>query len=292
MFRAVPRTVGTMFSICKHLSSDWCGSIRLVPSRCHGHSYVFDFVFSDKSSKVTAFLAETAESVLALKAKLEEATVIVAGLTADNLNAGKAEVLSMLREGVPQADESFGKLVMAAKDASVLEGVESEEVLGLSAAQVKAIKAKYEKKKEPKPKQLPATVSQQLQQLQQQQALLQQHMAALAFPGMGLGLPPPVAAMPRLLPDKERYPCRACRVRGHWKANGQCEPEDIQAHFARISSQVIPGQLTLPAPPGHRPILILILINRGIRRSLSSQGQDSGKFGFGRRSLSQTRRRR
>ena len=71
-----------------------------------------------------------------------------------------------------------------------------------------------------------------------------------AVAAQGLSLPQPVSASPR-----ERYPCHGCGVRGHWKGDGSCKPEDVRAHIARLSAMIAgqggqTGQLALPPPTG------------------------------------------
>jgi len=62
--------------------------------------------------------------------------------------------------------------------------------------------------------------------------------------------PSPVSAMAQRERDRARFPCRACGVRGHWRADGKCKPEDVRAYMARLATLPIPGQLALPGPSG------------------------------------------
>jgi len=58
-------------------------------------------------------------------------------------------------------------------------------------------------------------------------------------------LPTPVPAAPD--GGRYRFPCKACGVKGHWKNEGQCKPEDLQANIAKIVA-MLPARLALPAP--------------------------------------------
>ena len=47
---------------------------------------------------------------------------------------------------------------------------------------------------------------------------------------------------------RQRYPCHLCGVRGHWRADNACRPEDVRANLARLAAMIPAGQLALPAP--------------------------------------------
>jgi hypothetical protein len=72
----------------------------------------------------------------------------------------------------------------------------------------------------------------------------------------GMYLPQPVPASPAASP-RERYPCHACGIRGHWKGDGICRQEDVRAHIARLSAMISGGQLALPPPTGMSQIVIM-----------------------------------
>ena len=48
---------------------------------------------------------------------------------------------------------------------------------------------------------------------------------------------------------RQTFPCHTCNVRGHWKNDGACRPEDVRANLARLAAMLGP-QLALPAPDG------------------------------------------
>jgi len=77
---------------------------------------------------------------------------------------------------------------------------------------------------------------------------MQQRQFIQPYPPYGF-MPQPVPAFNRPVSDKERYPCRACGVRGHWRNDGKCKPEDVQAHLAKLAAAVPSPMLSLPAPP-------------------------------------------
>jgi len=126
----------------------------------------------DRSIKSKCFLAEMAEAVLNLQALLEDTTIVtsqipVAAAAEPNRNASVAA----LRTASTTAAEIAGKISMAAQYdcAAVAETVSAgAKIPGLSAAQVKAIKANYVKRKEPTKKKGKSATATRLDLLQRQ----------------------------------------------------------------------------------------------------------------------------
>jgi len=105
-----------------------------------------NLVGADRSSAVTRLLAEAAEASLDLQAVIENATVAAAGITAANVDDQRAATLASLRQAHPAVAEIAGRLLMAARFdcASVMDVVSTADTIpGMTAAQVKAIRAKY-----------------------------------------------------------------------------------------------------------------------------------------------------
>jgi hypothetical protein len=52
--------------------------------------------------------------------------------------------------------------------------------------------------------------------------------------------------MPRV--RKALYACHACNVKGHWKGDRKCRPEDLRAHLACLLALVHQAAVDPPAP--------------------------------------------
>jgi hypothetical protein len=78
----------------------------------------------------------------------------------------------------------------------------------------------------------------------------QQYAAASAAASTLLSLPARPAPVPVPRDGKSLYACHACNVKGHWKGDGKCRPEDVRADLTRLSA------LVHPAPTGTELIFI------------------------------------
>jgi hypothetical protein len=76
--------------------------------------------------------------------------------------------------------------------------------------------------------------------------------AAAATGGAAPPLPRPISAA------RYRFPCDACGVRGHWKSENKCNPEDVKNFALYLANTPLPATAAapastlpaLPAPPG------------------------------------------
>ena len=198
-----------------------------------------------RMSGVASFLADLADSVFELQCQMEDVTLAtVASQAQDATPDQKAEVLRLLRTAVPAAQEIFGKVYLAARTdcSSVVEAMSvDEDIPGVSAAQLKAVKDFHAKK-----------TQQKQQESLRIKGLQRQVEAASAAAAKLSGMPQPVPAAKASVLGKDRYPCTACNKVGHWRDDGQCNPADIQANVERLAALLRPcGRLALAAPqPG------------------------------------------
>jgi hypothetical protein len=74
------------------------------------------------------------------------------------------------------------------------------------------------------------------------------HQQYAAAPAAASSLPSLPVPAPR--DEKSLYACHACNVKGHWKGDGKCRPEDVHAHLARLSALVHRAGVEEPPAPG------------------------------------------
>ena len=103
-----------------------------------------------RTSDVASFLADMAHHVLNLQMRLEDTLLLAESIVADASSVQqKDDTMLSLRAVVPAVQELYGKIYMAAITdcASVVETMQvPEDVPGLTAAQVKAIKERHAKR--------------------------------------------------------------------------------------------------------------------------------------------------
>lgn len=192
----------------------------------------------DKSSQVTAFLAEMADSVLDSQHREEDLvlllkTVILPDTATAASKAALPRALAAARRNRQELAADFSKLIMAARYdcSSVNQAMLGEEGLeGISAAQVKAIREAYTKGRSNFRGQRSSGERSSFQRQSDALSAATQNLAAVQLAPRQL--PTPVSAAPDA--GKYRFPCTACNVRGHWKNEGKCRPEDLQANIAAI----------------------------------------------------------
>jgi hypothetical protein len=219
-----------------------------------------------KVTDTAAFLAASATMLLDMQDSLEDGADIVQRLEdEDDLLQAQRSAAALFTNSLAITNELFSKLVLAARYdcAAVQTTMDSEEPLpGVTPAVVKAIKAAHaarvdaEKKlRESKAKgsgggwrnsyATMATVAAAAGGSQPPQPP-QSHASSSHRMDLPLPLPQPVPAVSA----RERYPCHNCGMRGHWRADNVCRPEDVRAHIARLSAMISGGQLALPSPSG------------------------------------------
>jgi len=215
-----------------------------------------------RPNDTAVFLVGATNLLLDLQDALEDGATLIQGMTvAAAEQPAQANALAKFNSGVTIANELFSKLVLAIRYdcTSVQQTMDTEEPLpGVTPATVRAIRNTYttrveaeRKLKEAKPKGFRNPFSNPYTALNAAVAAAggssgQQSAAA----SQALSLPQPVPAGN----PKEKYACHACGIRGHWKGDATCRPEDVRAHIARLTALISSqgSQLALPAPSGSK----------------------------------------
>jgi len=208
----------------------------------------------DRTSQVTAFLAETADAVLDGQFKAEDQVILLKQVVLPDTatQASKTALQESLDAARTQAKELaalFSKLLMAARYdcTAVMTAMSTDEDLaGLTAAQIKAIKTNYSGRK-----QEGRFRGRQDRRPEQRQSdiLADATRNLLVLQAAGASKPQLPTPVPASQDGRYRYACKACGVKGHWKNEGLCKPEDLQANIAKIVA-MLPARLALPAPSG------------------------------------------
>ena len=166
---------------------------------------------------------------------------------AQNPDALTATAVAGLRHGLADSADLFGRLVMAARFGctAVNEAMQNEEhVPGVAPAVMRAVRAAHTARLEAERRTREAAARAAAQPRRpnyyggsssgSQQAATQQQQAA-----------PTQQRDPRQV-----FPCHVCNVKGHWKGDNACRPEDIRTNIARLAAMVGPPQLALPEHDG------------------------------------------
>jgi hypothetical protein len=187
--------------------------------------------------------------LLTLPRGAEDALLTLATLPdADATREAVASIRADLRGVLNTSATLFGRVLLAASyDTALINEVmvAEEPIPGVSLAQLRAIHAQSAALKEESGRK--ATRESTQVRLRRQQFAAASATAASLPPAGQLALPAPV---PAPHDGKAVYACHACNVKGHWKGDGKCRPEDVRAHLARLSTLVGSGALREPATPG------------------------------------------
>jgi hypothetical protein len=218
-----------------------------------------------RATATAAYLNRRATAMLDLQLRAEDALLVLHREDQAPANTPECQsVIGHLRSVLALARAEMGSLVIAARYdiESAAEALnQDEELPGVSGTLHKAVRAVFKQKEEAAQKVL----------AQQQQLQLRRRIQANAN-AAAMATPPAPAAQPAAAtaaaagtggavyprpvsaanPNRYRFACDACGVKGHWKAEGKCQPADVQAYAALLaaSSPQQPEFLALPAPPG------------------------------------------
>ena len=220
-----------------------------------------------RNTQHALFLATKAAEILEVQFRVEDALLLINDATAPPGDHPSVKSAAQhLRLLVPQLATVVGQHALAAKfniecasEALMVE----DELPGISPSQFKAVRTLYRQQEETtnkRPRNDGYTTTQRKQrQVGAAMAALSDSIPAAApvAPGSsGLQLLPPVAAGSRASQRPNRYPCDACGVVGHWKAEKQCRQADVVAHLKRLTAEAerdmgrAGGSGTQPPPPG------------------------------------------
>jgi hypothetical protein len=208
-----------------------------------------------RNTPEATFLIAEATRLLDVQFRFEDALVAALAVEVPAGTVGCEAAISQLRLAIPPLAETVGRLSMAAQFDihSVTEAMLPEDATpGVSPSQFKAVRTLFRQRFE----------AQQKAQEEAQRVLFRRRQAmamaaaTAAATSTAAGMPAPVpatgansAALGVRLPGRLRYPCDACGVKGHWKEDGQCKPEDIRKHIQALAAKVSQDVLALP-PPG------------------------------------------
>jgi hypothetical protein len=140
----------------------------------------------------------------------------------------------------------FGRFLLAANyDTALVDQVMAmeEPFPGVSPAQMRAIRLQTAALREESGRKTPRESA--------QSRLRRQQFAAASAAASSLPVLPALPApVPAVRDGKSLYACHACNVKGHWKGDGKCRPEDVRAHLARLAALVHPAGGEEPPAPG------------------------------------------
>jgi hypothetical protein len=212
-----------------------------------------------RNSVTATFMANRAAAMLNLQFRMEKGLLVLKNVTQPPAYTPEGTaVINILRSSLQLVTAEMGSLVLAARYnvESASEALQQDEDLpGVPSSLLKATRTAFRKREE---------AAQKMQQ--EQQRLIARPLqgnanaAALAAPAPAAATSTVAAAgsggavYPRPVdtvnPNHFRFPCDACRQKGHWKNEGMRKPEDIQAYAALLATSAPSGFPTLPAPPG------------------------------------------
>jgi hypothetical protein len=187
--------------------------------------------------------------LLTLQTGAEDALLSVLSLTETDANRAVLESIKTDLRGVLATSTSmFGRFLLAANyDTALVDQVMAmeEPFPGVSPAQMRAIRLQTAALREESGRKTPRESA--------QSRLRRQQFAAASAAASSLPVLPALPApVPAVRDGKSLYACHACNVKGHWKGDGKCRPEDVRAHLARLSALVHPAGGGGAASPGHQ----------------------------------------
>jgi hypothetical protein len=222
-----------------------------------------------RNSVSATFMANRAAAMLDLQFRMEEGLLVLRNVQQPPANTPEcAAVIGILRSSLQLVTAEMCSLVLAARYdiESAAEALQQDEDLpGVPSSLLKATRMAFCTREEA------AQKAQQEQQrlIARRRLQANANAAALAAPttaavpaaaaatatvdAAGTGgavYPRPVAAAN---PNRFRFPCDACGQKGHWKNEGRCKAEDVQAYAALLAAAAAAtpsGYPALPAPPG------------------------------------------
>ncbi len=189
-----------------------------------------------------AFHATAASRFLALQTHIQDALLTHAEMTPVDGDCDRGtSVRNELRLALNMCAEMFGRSMLAIqydKDVVTEALFCKEPIPGLNPLIMRNVRAAQALKEE-NSKKSRVSVAQRIRRSQYSAA----SSAALpAFPAPVLALPALVPAAASRAPDPRcAYPCHACGLKGHWKTDGKCKPEDVRAHLARLAALISPA---------------------------------------------------
>jgi hypothetical protein len=222
-----------------------------------------------RTTTVSTFLANRAVALLDLQLRIEDTLLVLKNTAVAPANTPECRsVIQHLRAALPLISAEMGTHVVAARYdiESAAEALHQDEDLpGVAVPFLKAARSAYKQREE-----AAAKAQAELQRLQMRRRI-QANAAATAITAASQAAGPAAAAStaaaagsggavyPRPVAagnnNKYRFPCDACGVKGHWKAEGVCKPEDLANYAALLNNAqytVAPPTTypALPAPPG------------------------------------------
>jgi hypothetical protein len=199
---------------------------------------------SPRTTAISSFHTTSASMLLTLQTGAEDALLSVLTLTETDANRAILESIKTDLRGVLATSTSmFGRFLLAANyDTALVDQVMAmeEPFPGVSPAQMRAIRLQMAALREESGRKTPRESA-------QSRLRPQQFAAASAAASSLPALPAPV---PAVRDGKSLYACHACNVKGHWKGDVKCRPEDVRAHLARLSALVHPAGREEPPAPG------------------------------------------
>jgi hypothetical protein len=186
---------------------------------------------SPGTTAISSFHATSVSMLLTLQTRAEDTFLSVLTLPKTDANRAVLESIKTDLRGVLATSTSmFGRFLLAVNyDTALVDQVMAmeEPFPGVSPAQMRAIRLQSGRK----------TPRESAQSRLRRQQFAAASAAASSLPR----LPALLAPVPATRDGKLLYACHACNVKGHWKGDGKCHPEDVRAHLARLSALVHPA---------------------------------------------------
>jgi hypothetical protein len=202
---------------------------------------------SPRSTAISSFHTTSASMLLTLQTGAEDALLSVLSLPETNATRVALESIKADLCGVLATSTSmFSRFLLAANyDTALVDQVMAmeEPLPGVTPAQMRAIRLQSAALREESGWKMSRESA-------QTRLRRQQFAAASAAASTLLSLPALPAPVPAPRHGKALYACHACNVKGHWKGDGKCRPEDVRAHLARLSALVNPAGVEEPPAPG------------------------------------------
>ncbi len=202
---------------------------------------------SPHTTAISSFHTTLASMLLTLQTGAEDALLSVLSLPETDATRVALESIKADVRGVLATSTSmFGRFLLAANyDTALVDQVMAmeEPFPGVSPAQMRAIRLQSAALIEESGRKMSCESA--------QSRLRRQQFTAASTAASSL---PPLPALPAPVPaprdGKALYACHACLVKGHWKGDGKCRPEDVRVHLARLSALVHPAGREEPPAPG------------------------------------------
>jgi hypothetical protein len=201
---------------------------------------------SPRTTAISSFHTTSASMLLTLQTGAEDALLAILSLPETNATRAALDSIKADLRGVLATSTSmFGRFLLAANyDTALVDQVMAmeEPFPGVSPAQMRAIRLQSAALREESGRKMSCDSA--------QSRLRRQQFAAASSAASSLpSLPPLPAPVPAPRDGKALYACHACNVKGHWKGDGKCRPEDVRTHLARLSALVHPAGGEEPPVP-------------------------------------------